>query len=301
MERHILVVENLKKYFKATKAVDDISFKVERGSFFAFLGQNGAGKSTTINCIITLLKKDSGTILMDDQKDEDYIRNHIGVVFQENVLDDYLSVKENLLTRASLYFSSKEKLFERYQVLLVQLKLQSIENQMFKTLSGGQKRRVEIARALLSKPKLLILDEPTTGLDPETRRLVWDFIHKLKEDEDLTIFLTTHYMEEAAQADHIVIIDQGKISASGTPAQLKEAYSDDLLKLVPLDVETLLSYFTTNKIHYKIRGKQYIVKVDSTQHALSLIDDLKNNMDWFEVVHGTMDDVFLKVVGGSDV
>ena len=207
----ILEVNHLTKKFGDLVAVNDISFYVKRGELYAFLGQNGAGKSTTIRMMITLLTKDSGTVKLNGKVDEAYIRNKIGVVFQENVLDNLLTVKENLISRGALYANNKKEVLERYQYLIDYLKLKEIENQRFKTLSGGQKRRVEIARALFANPELLILDEPTTGLDPETRQIVWHVINDLRQQKGITVFLTTHYMEEAAHADHIVIIHKGNI------------------------------------------------------------------------------------------
>lgn len=298
---NILEVSNLKKYFDNTKAVDDISFQVRRGSFFAFLGQNGAGKSTTIQCITTLLDKDEGYIVMDGNQDDSYIRNHVGVVFQENVLDSLLTVKENLLTRGAMFHKSKEELMKRYNELLVKLKLTEIEKQKFKTLSGGQKRRVEIARALFSNPTLLIMDEPTTGLDPETRRLVWEIIASLQKEEGITVFLTTHYMEEAAEADYVVIINKGKIVATGSPAELKAKYSDDFFKVVPKDKTSLVTYLDDRNLEYKKVSDQYIIPISDIEMAISLVVDLKDNIRWFEVVHGTLDDVFLEIVGDDDV
>lgn len=297
MNDNILEVKNLKKYFGNTKAVDDISFQVRRGSFFAFLGQNGAGKSTTIQCITTLLNADEGSILMDGKQEDVYIRNHVGVVFQENVLDDLLTVKENLLTRGAMFHKTNEALMKRYGELVDRLRLNEIEKQRFKTLSGGQKRRVEIARALFSNPTLLIMDEPTTGLDPETRRLVWEIIASLQKEEGITVFLTTHYMEEAAEADYVVIINKGKIVAKGSPAELKNEYSDDFFKVVPKDKDLLVSYLNTNNITYKKTSDQYIIPIIDINAAIALVIDLKDNIRWFEVVHGTLDDVFLEIVG----
>ena len=225
MKRRVLLeVKNLSKSFKEIKAVDDISFSVLEGSLFSFLGPNGAGKSTTIKMIIALVEKDSGSFLLNGTDNKNSIRKQIGVVFQENVLDPDLSVKENLMLRGALYLKNKTAVKNRYIELVKKLELSDFENQRFKTLSGGQKRRVEIARALFSNPVLLLLDEPTTGLDPETRQMVWKVIDKLRKEDNITVFLTTHYMEEAANADYIVIIDKGKIKVEGTPDDLKELY-----------------------------------------------------------------------------
>ncbi|MFP4177898.1 MAG: ABC transporter ATP-binding protein, partial [Acholeplasmataceae bacterium] len=204
----IIRIENLVKTYGDVVAVNDISFGVERGSLFAFLGPNGAGKSTTINILTTLLKADSGRVYLNDREDPVYFRTRIGVVFQENVLDGELTVEENLLYRGALYMNDRARVWERYQQLVDYLGLNDFSHQRFRTLSGGQKRRVEIARALFSNPEILLLDEPTTGLDPETRQVVWGVIDDLRQRDRLTIFLTTHYMEEAANADHVIIIDR---------------------------------------------------------------------------------------------
>ncbi len=293
----ILEVNHLTKKFGDLVAVNDISFYVKRGELYAFLGQNGAGKSTTIRMMITLLTKDSGTVKLNGKVDEAYIRNKIGVVFQENVLDNLLTVKENLISRGALYANNKKEVLERYQYLIDYLKLKEIENQRFKTLSGGQKRRVEIARALFANPELLILDEPTTGLDPETRQIVWHVINDLRQQKGITVFLTTHYMEEAAHADHIVIIHKGNIVVYGSPAELKEKYSKDFFKLVPKNKDDLEAYLNKTKRIFSTVADQYYVEINDTKDTLELISDIKDNIKTFEVIKGTLDDVFVNVVG----
>lgn len=293
----ILEVNHLTKKFGDLVAVNDISFYVKRGELYAFLGQNGAGKSTTIRMMITLLSKDSGSVKLNGKEDEAYIRNKIGVVFQENVLDNLLTVKENLISRGALYSNSKKEVLERYQYLIDYLKLKEIENQRFKTLSGGQKRRVEIARALFANPELLILDEPTTGLDPETRQIVWHVINDLRQQKGITVFLTTHYMEEAAHADHIVIIHKGNIVVYGSPAELKEKYSKDFFKLVPKNKDDLEAYLNKTKRIFSTVADQYYVEINDTKDTLELISDIKDNIKTFEVIKGTLDDVFVNVVG----
>lgn len=295
----ILKVENLFKSYGEIKAVNDISFTVRRGSLFAFLGPNGAGKSTTINVMTTLLDADSGKVYLNEKTDESYFRTKMGVVFQGNVLDDDLTVKENLYFRGALYLNDKKLVQERYESLAEYLHLHEFENQRFKTLSGGQKRRAEIARALFSNPEILLLDEPTTGLDPETRQVVWKVIEDLQKNKNMTIFLTTHYMEEAANADHVVIINKGKIVAEGTPAQLKDTYSQDRLKIVPIDKKLMISWLEQNKISFKKVSDQYVIPVEDSQHAIKLILEIKKNIHQFEMVQGTMDDVFIEVIGGD--
>lgn len=297
----ILEVEHLTKKFGDLVAVNNISFYVKRGELYAFLGQNGAGKSTTIKMMITLLAKDSGTVKLNGKEDDAYIRSKIGVVFQENVLDKLLTVKENLLSRGALYSNNKKEVLERYLFLVEYLKLNDIENQRFSTLSGGQKRRVEIARALFAKPELLILDEPTTGLDPETRQIVWHVIEDLRIKHGITVFLTTHYMEEAANADHVVIIHKGNIVVFGSPSELKERYSKDFFKLVPKDKQTLEAYLNSNSRVYNVIADQYYVEITDTKDTLNLIGDIKENIKTFEVIKGTLDDVFVNVVGEQNV
>lgn len=298
---NILKITNLAKSFGEVKAVNQIDFEVRRGSLFAFLGQNGAGKSTTIKMITTLLKKDSGEILLNGQTDEAYFREKIGVVFQDNVLDGLLTVKENLMLRGAFYLKEKKQVEERYHELIEKLNLKDIENQRFKTLSGGQKRRVEIARALFSNPELLILDEPTTGLDPETRLVVWDVINKLRVEEGVTVLLTTHYMEEASNADYVVIIHKGKVVAKGSPSELKDAFSKDYFKVVPHNKVDLVKYLESKKRIFEKKSDVYYIEIKDTNDTISLIIDLKDNIRNFEVVNGTLDDVFVKVVGDQNV
>lgn len=294
----ILEVKNLKKNYGAIEAVKDLSFKVEKGTLYAFLGPNGAGKSTTINIITTLLEQNAGEVFVNGQTNKDYIRRKIGVVFQGNVLDNHLTVKENLLYRGAFYLDSKN-LKNRYEELREMLGFKDFENQKFKTLSGGQKRRIEIARALFSEPEILLLDEPTTGLDPETRQVVWQIIDTLREQQNITIFLTTHYMEEAANADHVIIIDKGLIKAEGSPATLKETYSKDRIKLVPHDQTKLEDALKKNNYAYKVVADQYIITFDTTIETLDLIEKVKENIKSFEVLKGTLDDVFINVIGGE--
>ena len=295
----IVRVENLVKSYGDVKAVRDISFSIKRGSLFAFLGPNGAGKSTTINIMTTLLDADGGKVYLNEQTDDAYFRNKIGVVFQGNVLDDFLTVKENLMYRGSLYTNKKSEVKKRYDELVEYLNMHDFENQRFSTLSGGQKRRAEIARALFSNPEILLLDEPTTGLDPETRQVVWKVIDDLKKKHGLTIFLTTHYMEEASNADHVVIINKGEIVAQGTPALLKDKYSYDRLKIVPHDKEKMINDLSLINRPYEKIADQYIMIVEDTADAIYLIELLKSNIKQFEVLKGTMDDVFINVIGGE--
>lgn len=239
----MIQVRGLKKYFGKVKAVDDISFSVERGELFGFLGVNGAGKSTTINMLCTLFRPTAGEIVIGGNvlgREDEAIRRRIGVVYQNNCLDDRLTVRENLMTRGSLYEGDSKKLRGRIERVCQRLRLEETLDRHFGMLSGGQKRKCEIARALLHTPEILFLDEPTTGLDPATRKTVWESLEQLRR-EGMTVFLTTHYMEEAAKCSHIAVMDGGKIREYGTPFSLKEKYSRDRLRLkAKPDMEVLL-------------------------------------------------------------
>ena len=232
MEQHIIEISQLNKSFGSVRAVRDLSLNVRRGELFAFLGVNGAGKSTTISVMCGQLKADSGSVSicgLDAEKSIAEITRRLGVVFQGSVLDMPLTVRENLESRAALYGITGRAFAERLDELAGLLDFKTLLDRPVGKLSGGQRRRIDIARALLHKPEILILDEPTTGLDPQTRRLLWDVVRKLRRDEKMTVFLTTHYMEEAADADYVVILDSGSIAAQGTPLELKNAYAGDFI------------------------------------------------------------------------
>ena len=229
----IIEIENLEKSFKDVKAVNGVSFKVKQGELFAFLGVNGAGKSTTINVMSGVLKKDAGKVQIcgyNVETDAEKIKSEIGIVFQNSVLDAKTSVYDNLKSRAALYGICGKKFKNRLDEITELLDLKEILKRPVCKLSGGQKRRIDIARALFHNPKLLILDEPTTGLDPKTRITVWNIIDRLRKENNLTVFLTTHYMEEAGTADYVVILDGGKKVAEGTPHTLKNEYASDYIK-----------------------------------------------------------------------
>lgn len=292
----IISINNLKKSFKDVQAVNDLSFRVKKGETFAFLGENGAGKSTTINIMCGMLAKDSGTIVIDGinvDENLDEIKKKIGVVFQESVLDKALTVKDNLQVRASFYGIIGGRFEQRLKELTEMFELQDILNRTLKTLSGGQKRRVDIARALVHNPEILILDEPTTGLDPHTRRRIWEVIYDLKEKKGLTVFLTTHYMEEATEADYVLILEKGKISAQGTPLQLKNAYAKDYVTVYTeneQDVQKL------NLPYEKIKNG-FKLSVNNTAVATGLIIKYPEIFKDYEITKGKMDDVFLNVTG----
>ena len=229
---NIIEISSLSKRFGEVQAVNDLSFRVKEGELFAFLGINGAGKSTTINIMCGQLSKDSGTVQLsgvDLDSDPDSIKRNLGVVFQNSVLDKELSVQDNLQSRAALYGIRGKAFRERLAELAGLLEFDDLLKRTVGKLSGGQRRRIDIARALIHRPKILILDEPTTGLDPQTRSTLWQVIGDLRKNEGMTVFLTTHYMEEAADADYVVILDSGMIAAEGTPLELKNTYTGDFI------------------------------------------------------------------------
>ncbi|MCB5252588.1 MAG: ABC transporter ATP-binding protein [Candidatus Cloacimonadaceae bacterium] len=296
----IIMVKDLKKKYGEITAVDGISFDVERGSLFAFLGPNGAGKSTTINIISTLLSKDEGEVQVagfELGKQDKQIRESICSVFQENILDDLLSVRENLILRAGLYGRSKQQALERLAIVSELMGIKDILKRRFGKLSGGQKRRAEIARALMNDPKILILDEPTTGLDPQTRISVWDKIQKLQQESKMTVFFTTHYMEEAANADMMAIIDFGRIVACDTPHNLKARYSSDKLRLIPNDFDSLAGLMTRKGYTPVKSGEKLIIDVKNSMEAYHLLKEIEGQFTAFEVIECSMDDLFINITG----
>jgi multidrug/hemolysin transport system ATP-binding protein len=294
----IIEVTGLKKSYGSVEAVKGIDFYVEKGSLFAFLGPNGAGKSTTIDMLSTLLLPDEGNVIIDNNKlgkDDDKIRGNIGIVFQDHLLDDLLTVKENLLLRGGLYHLSKIKLKESLALVTTQLDMESFIDRPYGKLSGGQKRRADIARALMNRPNILILDEPTTGLDPETRLNIWNVIKKLQIDTGMTIFLTTHYMEEASSANYVVVIDKGEIVAKGTPTELKEEYSYDHLLIYPKNKEKIIEVLKRFGHEYELGFDHIKVVLEQTLDSVPIINECEEYMSGFQVMLGTMDDAFINI------
>ena len=294
----VLKITNVSKSFGKVKAVNNISFKVKRGEMFAYLGVNGAGKSTTISMICGTLKKDSGSIIVcgeDISKNSNYIKNKIGVVFQNSVLDQTLSVYDNLKFRASLYDITGKEFQKRFEELAKMFELNEIKNQKVKTLSGGQRRRVDIARAIIHNPEFLILDEPTTGLDPNTRKKLWNIIRNLREKKGMTVFLTTHYMEEAADADFIIIIEKGKIITEGTPLDLKNKYAKDIISVYHVEENAIKKL----KLPYTKIRDGFKLEVENTSLATDLIIKNKELFKDYEIIKGKMDDVFLNATGNE--
>ena len=292
----IIKIDNLCKSFGEVKAVQDLSFSVKEGELFAFLGVNGAGKSTTINIMCGQLPKDSGTVEIngaDLDKNLDTVKSSLGVVFQQSVLDGILSVYDNLESRAALYGIVGAEFKERLSELASLLDFEDLLKRKVGKLSGGQRRRIDIARALLHRPKILILDEPTTGLDPQTRKLLWQVIDDLRKDEGMTVFLTTHYMEETADADYVVILDSGKIVAEGTPLELKNKHTGDYISIYGVDEEVVKGF----GYDYAEVNDGFRIAVPNTATATELILKHKDAFVDYEVVKGKMDDVFLAVTG----
>ena len=291
---NIIEIQNLYKSFGEVKAVNGLSFQVKKGKLFAFLGENGAGKSTTISILCGSLAKDSGKVVIageDIDSSMNEISRKIGVVFQSSLLDSVLTVKDNLRSRAALYGITGKRFEKRLGELAEMLDFSDLLTRAVGKLSGGQRRRIDIARALLHAPEILILDEPTTGLDPQTRKLLWETVNTLRKENDMTIFLTTHYMEEAADADYIVIIDKGQISAEGTPIDLKNRYAEDYITVYGVKDFPDCGYPTE-----KVQGG-YRITVPDTESAKKLIIERPELFRDFEVTKGKMDDVFLAVTG----
>lgn len=296
----VIDVRHLSKAFGPVKAVDDLSFQVERGSFFAFLGPNGAGKSTTIDILCTLQEPDQGQVEILGQslgREDSQIRKGIGVVFQDSLMDCLLTLEENLRLRGSFYGLSRKELEEAVLRASREAGAETRLKRPYGKLSGGQRRRGDIARALLHTPDILFLDEPTTGLDPQTRKSIWETLMDLRRQEGMTIFLTTHYMEEAREADYVVILDQGRIAAQGTPEALKEKYTRDRLLLTPKDSPQLEALLTARGYPCHKEGGRYLLYLKDSFQALDLVAELREALLHFEVLTGTMDDAFIAVTG----
>ena len=283
----ILQAKHLIKWYGNHMAVDDIQLEFEKGSFNAILGPNGAGKSTTISMLIGLKKPTKGQIR--------YAPNtKIGVVFQASVLDEMLTVRENLTIRAQQY---KEIAASRMDDLIHQLGLTAFQKQLYGTLSGGQKRRVDIARALLSQPDILFLDEPTTGLDIQTRKAIWDLLSRLQKDEGMTIILTTHYLDEADEADQIYIVDHGKVIAQGSATAIKSQYASNILKIRFKEMKGLEKLLQTGMTVKEENELEYLFYPGTSLEAIEYLAKVREEIDSFEFRPGTMDDAFIALTG----
>ena len=296
----IIEVHNFTKAYGDQLAVDNISFDVDEGSVFAFLGPNGAGKTTTINTLCTILEKTSGSLKIaghDVNADQAKVRRDIGIVFQESTLDSNLTVEENLALHCDFYNVPKEEVRERIGFALDLVGLLDWQKAMVKSLSGGMKRRVEIARGLVHFPKVLFLDEPTTGLDPQTRANIWDYICTVQKQKNMTIFMTTHYMDEAEICDKVAIIDHGKIVAFDTPSHLKRMHTSDIVKIKTFDGIGLQEYLRKNEIAFSVKDDLFMVQSGSIPATLDLLSRWKDSIIDFEVHKGTLNDVFIAITG----
>jgi multidrug/hemolysin transport system ATP-binding protein len=300
----VIHVSHLSKSFGSLKAVKDLSFSVSEGGIFAFLGTNGAGKSTTISCLTTVSSADSGTIKIAGLtvgRDDDQIRRNIGVVFQASLLDPSLTVRENLADRAAFYAMRRADRARRIAELADMIDLGDFLDRPYGLLSGGQKRRVDIARALIHEPVLLFLDEPTAGLDPQSREQVWETIRSLRSTQGMTVFLTTHYMEETEEADQIIIIHAGELVVQGTPADLRKTYSSSILSVTSDDVEQLHEACASQGFAVTRAAGAARIAVGGSAEALNFLRDNRLIVDDFEFRHGTMDDVFLSVTSNRAI
>ena len=292
-------VHDLRKSYDDFEAVKGISFEVKEGSFFAFLGPNGAGKSTTISILCSLLDYNSGTVEVFG-KNPTEARTEIGVVFQDHMLDDKLTVRENVALRGSMYGLKGQGLNDAVDKVLALTDSNEFADRRYGQLSGGQKRRADIARALVHNPKMIILDEPTAGLDPQSRTMLWRTVFNLNRDTGLTVFLTTHYMEEASDADDIVIIDHGEIVAQGTSDELKEQYCTDYIRAIPKDQESFIKKLSFENIRFTEDKGIFTIPVKDTIRSIGLLNKFKDDLESFEVRKGTLDEAFIKITGGDD-
>ena len=300
MSINSIEVRNFTKKFGELTAVDDITFNVEQGTIFAFLGPNGAGKSTTINTLCTIQDKTSGELIIngnDVSKQKDKVRNDIGIVFQESTLDSKLTVEENLKLHCDFYNVPKSEVNNRIEFVLDLTDIKDRRYAIVASLSGGMKRRAEIARGLVHFPKILFLDEPTTGLDPQTRANVWDYIHKLQREKRITIFLTTHYMEEAEICNKVAIIDRGKIVAHDTPFNLKKKYTSTTMKLKTADNDGLERFLTDTGIKFKYEDDQALIYATKLDDVLNITTKFKDSIEDIEINKGTLNDVFIAITG----
>lgn len=300
MSINSIEVKNFTKNFDNITAVDNISFTVEQGTIFAFLGPNGAGKSTTINTLCTIQDKTYGELKIngnDVTHQKDKVRKDIGIVFQESTLDGKLTVEENLKLHCDFYNVPNAEVKERIDFVLELVDLENRRNYSVNSLSGGMKRRAEIARGLVHFPKVLFLDEPTTGLDPQTRANVWDYIHKLQKQKNITIFLTTHYMDEAEICNKVAIIDKGKIVAHDTPYNLKKKYTTTTIKIKSSNNDNIMQYLGECSIKYKLDNEQIVVYATNVDDVLDITSKFRTSIEDLEINKGTLNDVFIAITG----
>ena len=297
---NIIEVRNFTKKYGDFAAVDDITFNVEEGTIFGFLGPNGAGKSTTINALCTILEKTEGDLKIngnDVESQKGKVRSDIGIVFQETTLDSKLTVAENLKLHCDFYQVPKNEVNERVDFAINLVDLMDWKKAPVGSLSGGMKRRVEIARGLVHYPKVLFLDEPTTGLDPQTRANIWEYISKLQKEKNITIFLTTHYMEEAEICKKVAIIDHGKIVAHDTPYNLKSQYTSSKLKIKTREPLRFSRYLKDNGLKYKFDEDLFEIKAAEIVDILKITTIFESDIIDIEINKGTLNDVFIAITG----
>lgn len=300
MTTNMIEVKNYTKRYGDFTAVDNISFDVEAGTVFAFLGPNGAGKSTTINTLCTILDKTEGILTINGNDVTGHkadVRNDIGIVFQESTLDGKLTVYENLKLHCDFYHVPKNEVKERIDFVLELVDLQEWRKASVNGLSGGMKRRVEIARGLVHFPKVLFLDEPTAGLDPQTRASIWDYIYKLQKQRNITVFLTTHYMDEAERCSKVAIIDHGKIVAFDSPFNLKKQYTSEIMRIKTSETEVLTQYLTENSVKHRFEDELFTIFPAKLSQALEIASVFKASISDCEITKGTLNDVFLAITG----
>ena len=298
--RPIIEVKNFTKKYGNFTAVNDINFTVDEGSIFAFLGPNGAGKSTTINTLCTIFEKTDGELIIDGYdvtRQKSQVRSSIGVVFQDSTLDKKMTIEENLKMHCAFYKVPKTEVEERIEFVLTLVDLLDVRRKGVAALSGGMKRRVEIARGLIHYPKVLFLDEPTTGLDPQTRAHVWEYVLRLQKEKNITIFLTTHYMDEAEICDKVAVIDHGKIIAHDTPFNLKKEYTKDRAYITTTNPAELEKQLDSKGITYIVKENFHRIDVDDNATLLNVLAQCKDSITDMEVRKGTLNDVFLEITG----
>ncbi|WP_172369103.1 ABC transporter ATP-binding protein [Sporosarcina jiandibaonis] len=296
----IIEVTGLSKSFGKVHAVKDISFYVKEGSLFSFLGTNGAGKSTTISILLTLLKQNKGEVKVKGYtigKQDEKIRREIGVVFQDSILDPLLTVEENLKIRGSFYGMTKIDKNNAIERVTALTDLKSFLKRPYGKLSGGERRRTDIARALIHGPSILIMDEPTTGLDAQSRKNIWNTVLQLQKETKMTVFLTTHYIEEAANSDYVVVMKNGEIVAKGTPDDLKNNYASDSLLLTPSDDVVMRKVLASEKIEFKEEKSIFYLPLKETKSAIPLLAKYAESISSFEVRKSSLDDVFIAING----
>jgi len=296
----IISVKNFTKKYGGFTAVKNISFEVEAGSIFAFLGPNGAGKSTTINTLVTIFDKTEGELFIDGKDvstEKAAVRSSIGVVFQDSTLDKKMTIEENLKMHCVFYKTPKSEIEERIKFVLTLVDLLDVRKKTVAALSGGMKRRVEIARGLIHYPKVLFLDEPTTGLDPQTRAHVWEYVLRLQKEKNITIFLTTHYMDEAEICDKVAVIDHGEIIAHDTPFNLKKQFTHDRAYITTTNPQMLEKLLEEKNINYIAKENYHRIDADDSVGLLHTLSECRNDITDIEIRKGTLNDVFLEITG----